>query len=265
MDRFLGAPVQAGDQLFGMLYLCDPVNGQPFDEQDQWLVETIAGYAALAIAGSQIHEQQERLILLEERERISMELHDGVIQSLYAVGMHLELLRTTNQQPVDTGLRSAIQDLNMTIDDIRTYIMDLKRKNSAQRSVRDSLYDVILRLHIPSNIQLEIDAPDSSPLFNQKDFESICQIVNEAVSNAIRHAEATRIIISALQNERTLLISIKDNGQGFDLEKLSQHSGLGLRNMQQRARMHGGQLSLESNSGQGTRLLVSIPVAFRSQ
>ncbi|MBC8170258.1 MAG: GAF domain-containing sensor histidine kinase [Anaerolineae bacterium] len=259
MDRFLGTPIQAGGQLFGMLYLCDRHDEQLFNEQDQWLVETIAGYAALAIAGSQLREQQSRLTLLEERERISMELHDGVIQSLYATGMHLELLRTV-KQPEAGGLETVVHELNQIIDDIRNYIMDLHQKNTGQRSIRECLYDLVKRFHIPADIQVEIDAPDSIPLFSNSDFESICQLVNEAVSNAVRHAAARRIVITALQNERTLLISIKDNGQGFDPKNLPEDGGLGLRNMQQRVKLHGGRLTLESIVGEGTRLAISIPV-----
>lgn len=259
MDRFLGAPIQAAGELFGMLYLCDRHDGQPFNEQDQWLVETIAGYAALAIAGSQLREKQSRLTLLEERERISMELHDGVIQSLYATGMHLELLRTA-QKPDPNGLGTVVHELNNIIDDIRSYIMDLQRKNSTQNTIREALQNLVMRLHVPANIQVEIDAPDSIPLFSSSDFESICQLVNEAVSNAVRHANASRIVITALQNERALLISVKDNGEGFDAAEPGDDGGLGLRNMQQRVKLHGGQLTLESNVGEGTRVAITIPV-----
>src|SRR5687767_2718972 len=89
MTSLLGVPITLGPILYGMLYLCDRRDGQPFTEQDQWLVETLAGYAALAIAGVQLAEQQGRLILLEERDRVGRELHDGIIQSLYAMGMQL--------------------------------------------------------------------------------------------------------------------------------------------------------------------------------
>src|SRR5215510_13301939 len=101
MTSLLGVPIQVGQQLFGILYLCDRIDGQPFSEQDEWLIETVAGYAALAIAGSQLREQQSRLTLLEERDRISMELHDGIIQSLYAMGMHLDILRMNGSASAD--------------------------------------------------------------------------------------------------------------------------------------------------------------------
>ncbi len=263
MDRFLGAPIQTGDQLFGMLYLCDRRDGQPFQEEDEWLVETIAGYAALAIAGSHLRDQQSRLRVLEERERIGMAVHDGIIQALYAVGMHRELLRTDHGS-LESGLKSAVGELNQTIDDIRDYIMDLKRQNSGQRSIRDCLLDLTTRLHVPLNIRLVIDAPDTPPLFPSKIFDSVCQIVNEALSNALRHASPTRIIITGNQDDQLLTMSIVDNGIGFDAGTINPHHGLGLWNMHQRARRHGGEMQIESTRGEGTRVTITVPVQFGS-
>jgi signal transduction histidine kinase len=258
MDRFLGAPIQVGEQLFGMLYLCDRMDGKPFSEEDQWLVETLAGYAALAVAGSQLRDQQSRLTLLEERDRIGMELHDGVIQSLYAVGMHLELLRTSKDDK-EKGIKMAINELNTVIDDIRGYIMELSRSDSL-KTIRGCLEDIVTKLLIPPTIQIEIDAPDSKPSFTPAKFDSVCQIVNEAVSNVVRHADATKLNLTALQNENMLVIAVKDNGKGFDPQNLEHHTGLGLRNIYQRMKMHGGQVVIESTPGQGTRVTLSIPV-----
>src|SRR5215216_4312890 len=125
MDRLLGVPVQAGTQLFGMLYLTDRLDDQPFTQEDQWLVESLAGYAALAITGTQLSEQHGRLMLLEERERVGMELHDGIIQSLYAIGMQLQLLKLT-QPEVSDEVTKATHSLDTVIEDIRHYILNLK-------------------------------------------------------------------------------------------------------------------------------------------
>ncbi len=259
MESLLGAPIQVGEQLFGMLYLCDRVDGMPFTEQDEWLVETTAGYAALAIAGSQLREQQNRLTLLEERERISMELHDGVIQALYAVGMHMDLLRNQGKVAA-TDLSTLIEELNTIIDDIRSYIMNLKRKDNQQKTIRSAVRELVSHLLIPSTIEVEIDAPDSLPLFAPTAFEAILQIVNEAMSNAVRHADATHIRITAMQNENSLLVVVKDNGHGFNLMDAQTRGGLGLRNIQQRTQMHGGHIYIESSPGEGTRLTLTVPI-----
>jgi two-component system nitrate/nitrite sensor histidine kinase NarQ len=88
----------------------------------------------------------------------------------------------------------------------------------------------------------------------------ICQIVHEAVSNAIRHADATVLKISAEYGEETFTIVIADNGRGFDVDDIRNHNGLGLRNIQQRARLHGGHVDIESSPGQGTALHIQVPL-----
>ncbi|MCC6805187.1 MAG: GAF domain-containing protein, partial [Anaerolineae bacterium] len=156
MERFLGVPILVGDHLFGMLYLTDRIDGEPFSEQDQWLIETIAGYAALAIAGVELRDQQRRVALLEERERISMELHDGVIQSLYAIGMYLELARTSDAlKPND--LSQAINDLDSVITDIRSYIQNLRAREHQAHSLEDRLHEIIKRLHPPTTMNVIVE------------------------------------------------------------------------------------------------------------
>lgn len=257
MTSFLGVPIQAASQLFGILYLCDRRDGKPFSEQDQWLVETMAGYAALAIAGAQLNEQQSRLNILEERERIGMELHDGVIQSLYAIGMHLDLMRTGgNLQASD--LKPTIDNLNAVIEDIRRYILNLKATHV--KTIYATFRDLLDRLHIPQNVAVEINAPDQQPPFTPATFEAICQIANEAISNALRHANASIISISTHQDLDLFQIIIADDGQGFDTGQMGTHEGLGLRNIQQRAHLYGGHVLIDSAPGKGTRLTITIPV-----
>jgi signal transduction histidine kinase len=257
MTSSLGVPILAGQQLLGILYLCDRRDGQPFEDQDQWLIETMAGYAALAIAGAQLREKQGRLDVLEERERIGMELHDGVIQSLYAIGMHLHLLRTEDSlEPSD--LKITIDNLNTVIDDIRRYILNLKPTNI--KMIYASIREIVDRLSVPASITVEIDAPDTPPPFTPATFEAICLIANEAISNAVRHAKARNIKIATQQKHDLFQIVIIDDGQGFDLNDISQREGLGLNNIQQRARLYGGQVTIETAPGKGTRLTIAIPV-----
>ena len=164
MTSFLGVPIQVGQQLYGILYLCDRVDGEPFSELDEWLVETLAGYAALTIAGSLLAEQESRLTLLEERERIGMELHDGIIQSLYAIGMHLDLMRMSGKS-TEEPMVEVLHSLNGVIEDIRRYIMNLPRGGDHKKTIADWLQEVIDRLRPPETLQIELNAPDSLPLF----------------------------------------------------------------------------------------------------
>jgi signal transduction histidine kinase len=259
MTSLLGVPIQAGERLFGMLYLCDRIDGQPFSEKDEILIEAAAGYAALAIAGSYLREQQSRLTLLEERERISMELHDGVIQSLYAIGMSLDMARTADNH--ENGvLAKAVSDMNTVIEDIRRYIMNLKASDQHQRTVQECLRDMIRRLHIPTSLDVEIDAPNSYPPFTGIAFEAICQIVHEAVSNVVRHSNASHLRVSVREMAKQFQIVIADDGQGFDLSGPGSHKGLGLHNIQQRVLIYGGRVDIDTHPGQGTQLTITLPV-----
>ncbi len=271
MDRFLGVPIRVGDQLFGMLYLTDPLNGEPFTESDQWLIESMAGYAALAIAGAQLRDQRQRLTLLEERERIGMELHDGVIQSLYAIGMQVELARTDPDYNPD-ALKPVTQSLNDVIEDIRSYILDLRHRARRSETLRGCLQEMVMRLHIPSTLQIEIDAPDdtATPL-SPEVFEALCQMANEALSNVIRHAGATQVLIRADADTVGFRMVITDNGRGFDPQSLAARnghadsgSGLGLENMQRRAQLHGGSVTILSSPGAGTQVTILIPIYART-
>jgi signal transduction histidine kinase len=259
MDRLLGVPVQAGEQLFGMLYLTDRLDDQPFTEEDQWLVESLAGYAALAIAGSNLGEQRRRLTLLEERERVGMELHDGIIQSLYAIGMQLQLLKIT-QPTVEDDLAKATSSLDAVIEDIRRYILNLKVANYEQQTLRSLLLDVVARLHQTSALEIRVNAPDRQPPFAPPVAEAVCQIAYEAISNVIRHSQATEAVIDVTESANQFTMLIRDNGRGFSPSKSPEHDGLGLRNMMHRARIYGGDVQISSTPGEGTRLSLRLPI-----
>jgi signal transduction histidine kinase len=262
MTSLLGVPVEVGEQLYGMLYLTDREDGEPFSLEDQWLIETLAGYVALAIAGGELREKERRLTLLEERQRISMGLHDGVIQSLYAVGMRLELMRTTGKYDVTT-IQQTIDGLNDVIEDIRSYILDLKSHTYSEKTIRESINDLVSRLYVPESLKIVIDAPDRPPPFASDIFESVCMVAGEALSNAIRHAEASVINVSCWQTTDSMRIIIEDDGKGFDPDAQRDDDGLGLRNIHERARLHNGAVTIASAPGKGTRLEIRVPLYAR--
>lgn len=258
MITLLGVPIKIGDQLFGVLYLCDRIDGNLFTEEDQQLIETMAGYAALTIASATANEQQNRLKILEERERIGMELHDGIIQSLYAIGMQLDLLRMEDASRADK-FKPIINSLDTVIGDIRNYIMQLRTTSETNQTIRQCMQDVVNKLSTPNTLNISIIAPEDRPPFAPATFEGICLIINEALSNAIRHANATEIQIESSIKSNMFLITIKDNGQGFELEA-NNRGGLGLQNMHKRAHIYGGTIEVDTAPGNGTQLQISVPI-----
>ncbi len=262
MDSLLGVPIQVGQQLYGMLYLSDRVDGLPFDEQDEWLVETLAGYAALAIAGVQLSDQKNRVTLLEERERVAMELHDGTIQSLYAVGMKLQLMRLSGEMSLD-ALGESINDLDMVIEDIRGYILNLKTSNYRMQTIREALEDIVVRLSARESMDVDVSAPDERPFFSAPVFEAVCQIARESLSNVLRHAEAKSVSVTAKQRNDQFVLTIKDDGVGFDMHNPDRHySGMGLRNIRQRARICDAELEITSVVDEGTQVKITLPLQY---
>jgi signal transduction histidine kinase len=258
MTSLLGTPIQVGAQLFGMLYLCDRIDGNEFSEEDAWLVEMLAGYAALAIAGVYLSDQNGRITLLEERERVAMELHDGIIQSLYAVGMQLQLLRLSHAS-IGSDVASTIENLDEIIEDIRKYIYNLKTTNYQRQSLLVAFSDLVARLHVPEDITIQLDLPDAQAPLSAAGLEAVCQIAYEVISNAIRHADAHCIRVHAPKLDSPFTLRIEDDGQGFDLAAIDNHDGLGLRNIRQRARLNGGQVTIESAPGEGTQVQIIMP------
>lgn len=258
MERFLGVPIKVGDELFGMLYLTDRLDGQPFSQEDQWLVETMAGYAALAIAGRNLHDKNRQLTLLKERQRIGMALHDGVIQSLYALGMHLDMIRTRVDVPPDT-FKPVIDGLNGVIEDIRDHIMNLRRRDNENWTYRGLMEDVVNHLYIPQQMRVVINAPDRPVPMALEDAESVCMIVREALSNAVRHAGACTVTITVWYYPDSLKIIVTDDGDGFDIDALTNNAGLGVRNMHERAHLHGGTLEVTSIVNVGTTVTLFVP------
>ncbi|MEO1162502.1 MAG: GAF domain-containing protein [Chloroflexota bacterium] len=263
MNSFLGAPIIVANHLYGMLYLTDKLNGDPFTEEDETLVETLAGYAALAIAGAQLSQSKSQLNLLEERERIAMQLHDGVIQSLYGIGMQVDLMRRNGETVENHHLDGLVSNLNDVIEDIRSFIGNLRRRETPL-TVKEYFEYLRDRLHPPRSVDIQIEAPETYPSFSPAAFESICLIANEAMSNAIRHADASHIGVFVEQNSQrgTFEVVVADNGRGFDMVSADKGSGLGLRNMRQRARLYGGSVNIESQQDEGTTLKINIPLGL---
>ncbi|MCA9905995.1 MAG: GAF domain-containing sensor histidine kinase [Anaerolineae bacterium] len=257
MTTLLGVPIEIGQHLFGLLYLSDKHDGHPFTEEDQRLIETLASYAALAIAGVQLSEQQSRLSILEERERIGMELHDSVIQSLYAVGMELQLIRLSSSEA--ELLDNPLHNLDAVISDIRRYIMNLKSADAQRITIRQGLTAVFDRLHIPPDLTVEIDVANEYPPLDAPTFDAVCLILSEVASNAIRHAHATRIQVSVFRDGRTFTMEVEDNGIGFDTNVV-RRNGLGLANIRRRAELHGGTIEVTSAEGDGTCVRLTMPI-----
>ena len=235
----------------------------PLDDLEMQFLAAISSWVGMAIENLRLNVQQRRLAVLEERERIGMDLHDGIIQDIYAVGLTLEharLLLNDNPQASRQRIEQAINDLNNTIRDIRAYILDLRPRKLHEENLMDGLRRLIAEfrantlvdtsLHGPSQNTLQMARPQAVALFH------ICQ---EALANIGKHAYAHHVNVSLWAANDRVLLEINDDGHGFDLEKTRLTLGHGLSNMQTRARNAGGDLEITSEPGAGTTILVWVP------
>jgi len=217
----------------------------------------------LAIENARLHNDARRLAVLEERDRIGMDLHDGIIQSIYGVGLvleHARLLATEEPEKSAERIQQAINSLNTTIRDIRSYILDLRPRQFNDENLMDGLRRLMMEFRI--NTLAEVNLSGSSEDIRelpQGHALALFHICQEALANAAKHSQAKKVNISVWTSPERVMLEIQDNGRGFDMEKMNQTLGHGLSNMHTRARHVGGDVEVASVFGEGTSILAWVP------
>lgn len=255
-------PLLSGETLMGVMSVATR-SAEPFDERSVELLTAVGAWAGLAIENARLHANARRLAVLEERERIGMDLHDGIIQSMYAVGLILEgalLACDENPQAAKEQINRAINGLNQAIRDIRSYILDLKPRQLGNEGLLNGIKRLIAeyRANTFSEVRLSASASDLKDL-PQTQSHALFHICQEALANAAKHANAKNVQIALWTTEERVLMEIHDDGKGFDMEHMQFSIGHGLANMQTRAHAVGGDIDISSSNGGGTTVLVWVP------
>ena len=263
------SPIRLSERVLGVVeaYSTEPNH---FSEDDTALLAAFADQAATAIETARLFGQARQLALLQERDRIAQELHDGIIQTIYAVGLTLDYCRLTLRESpddVEERLGDAASGLNRAIADIRNYILNLTHRVDGAGSLRDAAEGLAREYgrssspgQLPVTIVVDIDDEASTAVPAERRAELV-QVLREALANAVRHARATHITISGRLDGGRLNLSIEDDGVGFSVAAGSAAGHHGLRNMTNRARMLDGHLDIESEAGQGTRISLVMPLS----
>jgi len=264
MHSFLGVPVLVGGEPTGNFYLTEKQGAPEFDERDEELVEMFAVHAGIAIQNARLHRKVQELAVVDERLRISRDLHDGIIQSIYSVGLSLEdvpELMTEDPSEAATRIDRAIDRLNMTIGDIRTFITRLATPpdTSLSMAIRGLVAEVA---HDP-RMELDLDLAQADALDGRLTPEAtneLLQIVREGINNTFRHSGAAHARIALTSRDGDAVLEIADDGSGFDLSAPVHRGHFGLANLRNRARLAGGDIVIDSAPGKGTRILVRLPL-----
>ena len=246
----------------GNLYLTDKVAGDEFTMADQKLIELLASHAAIAIKNAQLYEQVGRLAIVEERSRIGMDLHDGVIQAIYAVGLTLEsarlLLPDGGQEEAMQLIDAAINGLNDAIRDIRNFILDLRPRHF-EGDLAQGLARLTREFQANTMVPVDLDVPeDVISRLPPQVARAIFFTTQEALANIARHARASHVTVRAWRSDETISVEIADDGRGFDVENRPQTTGHGLANMRDRAEELGGTFEVESAPGEGTTVRMCV-------
>jgi signal transduction histidine kinase len=252
-------PLTSAGHAFGTLAAANPKGGRGFSAEDVELLETFGGQAALALAYSGARAELERLMVLEDRERIAKELHDGVIQSLFSVGMGLQgTALMSGDEELAERIEGAVGELDRVIRDLRNYIFGLRPGILADRQLDQALRQLGEEFQQRSGVVtvVDVDSTVAAELSNRAG--DLVQLVRESLSNVGRHANASTVRVSLFRRGDRGIVEIDDDGEGFDPGKAKR--GEGLTNLEERAEALGGRATIESVPAQGTTVRLELPL-----
>ena len=255
-QRVVVVPLRAHIAEGGVLLVTTGDSRPALDVEEVDLLVSLADQAALALDRAQAINDREELVLVADRDRIARDLHDLVIQRLFATGLQLQgMRRIAVSEEVRQRLDGAVEDLDATITDIRSTIFELQRVGD--RSLRASVSDLV-KEYVPvlGFTPLVRTAGPLDTVVSQELGEQVLAVLREALSNAARHAEASAGAVELQVTDTDLTLSVTDNGRGLPQERRES----GLRNVRRRAAEQGGVVRLLREEPHGTRLEWSVPL-----
>lgn len=256
---WMGIPLILKDRVIGMLTLKHNIPDH-FTEQHARLALAVANQAAVAIENARLFEQAQGLAALMERQRLARELHDSVSQALYGIALGARTARTLLDrdpsrlaEPLDYVLSLAEAGLT----EMRALIFALRPESLELEGLVAALSKQAASVRARHGIDVEVDLCDEPELTIERK-EALYRITQEALHNIVKHAQASRVELQLTLRDGALLLSVRDNGQGFDpAQRFPGH--LGLRSMRERVTKLGGTLTIESEPGHGTTVRARMP------
>ncbi|MBM3674118.1 MAG: GAF domain-containing protein [Actinobacteria bacterium] len=257
MRSFLGVPIRVRDQVFGNLYLCEKVDATEFSKDDETLVIALA--AAAAVDNARLHAQVQELAIIEDRERIARDLHDKVIQRLFATGMSLQATqRLVVHKEAGDRVAAAIDDLDATVREIRSTIFALQ--HDSHRGLRSEVLDLAAEAESSLGFApvVHFDGPVDSVVPHDV-AEHVLASLREALANVGRHAGAHRVDV-LIDVGADVVLRVADDGRGLTSVAADEQSGHGLRNLAERAHALGGTCTVTDRPDGGVLLEWRAPL-----
>jgi two-component system, NarL family, sensor histidine kinase DevS len=257
-------PLRGRSNVLGVLCVA-VLEERHLTDMEVQFISAIGSWMGTALENVRYNINGRRLAVLEERDRIGMDLHDGIIQSIYAVGLTLEharLLLAEDPNKAHERIEQSINGLNNTIRDIRNYILDLRPRQLSDENLMQGLQRLVNEFRANTLAEAHINGPaDGLVTLPASKALALFHICQEALANTAKHAKAKKVDVVVWTTADRALLEIRDNGRGFDMESTKSSLGHGLSNMQTRARNVGGDLELITEPGNGTTILTWVPFA----
>ncbi len=257
MKSFLGVPLRTRNEIFGNIYLTEKPGG--FTEEDQSTIETLSLIAGSAVANVRIHRRLREAAVAEDRARNARDVHDDIIQDLFAVGLALQGLADTVPDEEYSGvMRTQVERVDDCITSLRQFIFNLREPATHTRDLEIEVTELVEELAEPYSADVEVSVDAMADGFSNDVADAVLHIIKEATSNALRHSSSPLVRVLVTGGFNNLSVSVIDHGSGFDANR--EHSGMGLPNLQQRALDVGGELAVKS-SGNGTTVTLVLPLS----
>lgn len=262
--NILAVPLTADEWTIGVLYLAN--NGRGFTENDARVSGMFADQATLAIESARLNEQVRNLAAIEERERLSREIHDSLAQALSI----LKLLASETGDLLGNGeiekARSRLAELKSTASeahaDAREAILSLRTSPSSAAEFLPALETYLNKYRSAHDIDACLITEEDLPInLSPRAVIHLTRIIQEALANVRKHANASQATIQMQQSNGTLRITVEDNGIGFDPDTVlaGGTGGVGLQVMSERAESLGGNIGVDAHPGRGTRVVIQVP------
>ena len=259
MTSFLGVPVRVRDHVFGNLYLTDKTTAEVFTDIDQELVVALAAAAGVAIENARLHQLVREMALLEDRERIARDLHDTVIQRLFATGLRLQGAARLAQRPeVTERILQSVDDLDLTVKHIRTAIFGLEATRRAAGGLRQRILSLASEAAGALGFDPHVVFDGPVDTVGEDVATQLLAVLREALTNVARHASASRVDVEVVANGDVTL-RVSDDGRGLPTEPRA--GGRGMQNMAARASDLGGSMLAKPGPEGGTVLEWRVPTA----
>jgi signal transduction histidine kinase len=260
MQSFLGVPLRVRNEVFGNLYLTDKMTGEVFTDIDEELVVALAGAAGIAIENARLQGRLRDVAVFEDRERIARDLHDTVIQRLFATGLALQgASRLTEDPAVRERIENAVEDLDVTVRHIRTAIFGLETSRPRVESLRGRILALTGEAAGPLGFEPRVlfDGPVDTSVPGSIATELLATL-REALTNVARHAGARQVEVGVHVDQTDVVLSVVDDGGGPPTAETPR--GHGLANMANRAERMEGTFRLGPAEGGGSHLVWKVPL-----